>query len=68
MSTNDAVKHEYNKIAPYHLNNQEIRTQLYSVGLDRSEFKSRLENVVKPVYDSARIHGFNEWIYKGCKL
>ena len=62
---NEAVAHEFNKIAPYHLNNQEIRNQLYSDGLDRNTFIERLEHVIKPVYESAQTLGFKEWIYEG---
>ena len=64
---NEIVSHEFNKIAPYHLNNQEIRNQLYEDGLDRNSFVERLEHVVKPVYESARMMGFKEWIYDGEK-
>lgn len=35
-SENEVIAHEFNKIAPYHLNNQEIRNQLYADGLDRN--------------------------------
>ncbi len=54
---------EFNKIAPYHLNNQDIRNQLYADGLDRDTFKQRLEHVIRPVYESAQTQGFKEWIY-----
>lgn len=64
---NEIVSHEFNKIAPYHLNNKEIRNQLYEDGLDRNSFVERLEHVVKPVYESARMMGFKEWIYDGEK-
>ena len=47
----------------YHLNNQEIRNQLYCVGLDREQFIERLEKVIKPVYESAKNCGFREWVY-----
>lgn len=60
---NAVVEHEYNKIAPYHLNNQEIRQQLYASGLDKNEFITRLEKVVRPVYESAKMQGFREWEY-----
>lgn len=62
---NDVVAYEFNKIAPYHLNNQEIRNQLYSDGLDRNAFIGRLEHVIKPVYESAQTLGFKEWVYEG---
>jgi hypothetical protein len=64
---NVIVEREFQKIAPYHLNNQEIRNQLYTDGLDKNSFIERLEHVVKPVYESAQMLGFKEWIYNGCK-
>ena len=66
-NNNDIVLKEFNRIAPYHLNNQEIRKQLYEDKLDRNSFIIRLENVIKPVYDSAKIMGFKEWTYDGKK-
>lgn len=59
------MKHwqEFQKIAPYHLNNQQIRNQLYAEGLDKNSFIERLEHVVKPVYESAQMSGFREWVY-----
>lgn len=64
---NEAVAHEFQKIAPYHLNNQEIRNQLYADGLDKNTFIERLEHVIKPVYESAHMSGFKEWSYNGGK-
>ena len=64
---NAAVSNEFNKIAPYHLNNQEVMNQLYADGLDRNSFIERLEHVVKPVYESAQSLGFKEWVYDGNK-
>ncbi|MGN0324870.1 MAG: HNH endonuclease domain-containing protein [Lachnospiraceae bacterium] len=61
--TNDFVAAEFEKIALYHLNNQEIRNQLYEKGLDKATFKVRLEHVIRPVYESARNQGFKEWTY-----
>jgi len=63
-SQNELVHKEFQKIAPYHLNNQEIRNQLYTEGLDRTEFVGRLERVIKPVYESAELMGFKEWSLK----
>lgn len=64
-SENEVIAHEFNKIAPYHLNNQEIRNQLYAEGLDKNVFIGRLEHVIKPVYESAQMLGFKEWVYDG---
>lgn len=65
MNQNEAVAQEFQKIAPYHLNNQEIRNQLYEKGLDKNSFIERLEHVIKPVYESAQMLGFQEWVYDG---
>lgn len=59
----ETLAKEFQKIAPYHLNNQQIRNQLYAEGLDKNSFIERLEHVVKPVYESAQISGFREWVY-----
>lgn len=61
---NETIAQEFRKIIPYHLNNQEIRSQLYADGLDKDAFIGRLEHVVKPVYESAQMSGFREWVYK----
>ena len=65
QSQNEILAREFEKIAPYHLNNQEIRNQLYADGLDRATFKQRLEHVIRPVYESAQTLGFKEWTYNG---
>ncbi len=64
---NEAVAGEFQKIVPYHLNNMEIRNRLYADGLDKASFIGRLEQVIKPVYESAKIAGFKEWVYDGSK-
>ena len=58
-----SVEDEFQKIAPYHLNNLEIRNQLYSDGIDEDTFRERLCNVIEPVYESAKNQGFKEWRY-----
>lgn len=60
---NELVAKEFDKIAPYHLNNQEIRNQLYVDGLSEAEFMTRLDHIIRPVYESAQNCGFREWIY-----
>ena len=64
---NEMVAREFQKIAPYYLNNPEICNQLYEDDLNKSSFIERLEHVVKPVYESAQMLGFKEWIYNGSK-
>ena len=60
---NEKVEQEFQKIALYHLNNQDIRNQLYEGGLSKDIFKQRLEKVIRPVYESALMQGFKEWTY-----
>jgi len=60
------VAKAFDRIAPYHLNNQEIRNSLYEEGLEKEAFRQRLANVIKPVYDSAKNQGFKEWTYHEC--
>ncbi len=63
--TNELIAHEFDRVAPYHLNNPDIRNRLYTSGLSKGEFVNRLEHVMKPVYESAQTSGFKEWIYYG---
>lgn len=63
---NEMIASEFNKIAPYHINNPEVLRQLYVPGLEAPEFITRLEHVIKPVYDSAKVQGFKEWICDEC--
>ncbi len=60
-NTSELVKHEFEKIAPYHLNNQEIKSQLYDEHLRKAEFKQRLDHIIRPVYEAAKNQGFREW-------
>ena len=62
--TNNSVKAAFEKCADYHVNNSEIRRILYSEQLERSEFCLRLDNVLRPVYESAKNCGFREWVYQ----
>ncbi len=64
-NTNELVKHEFEKIAQYHLNNQEIKSQLYMEHLGKVEFKQRLDHIIKPVYEAAKNQGFREWMLNG---
>ena len=56
-------KKQFERCAQYHINSQEVRNSLYVEGLDSEQFKERLSNILKPVYDSAKLCGFNEWSY-----
>ncbi len=62
---NPTVSDAFEKIAKYHLNNDEIRRSLYCDGLSENEFGERLHNVIYPVYNAAVNNGFKSWIYEG---
>ena len=55
------VHKAFDKCAKEHLNNQEIRHRLYQRGLTETEFSGRLEEVMFPVYQSAKSMGFSSW-------
>lgn len=55
------VHKAFDKCAKEHLNNQEIRYKLYQRGLSETEFSGRLEEVMFPVYQSAKNMGFSSW-------
>lgn len=50
--------------AKEHLNNMEIREQLYREGLSEKEFSERLSAIILPVYQSAKNAGFNRWMMR----
>lgn len=51
----------FEKCSKEHLNNPEIRHKLYQQGLSEREFSGRLEEVMFPVYQSAKSMGFSNW-------
>lgn len=55
------VHKAFEKCAKEHLNNQEIRHKLYQRGLSEADFSERLEEVMFPVYQSAKSMGFSSW-------
>lgn len=61
--TNERVAEEFSNCAKYHLNNADIRQQLYTPDLEEPEFISRLSQIVLPVYQSAQLCGFKEWTH-----
>lgn len=46
----------------YHVNSAEVKNSLYKSGLDYPRFNERLLNIIQPVYNSAKMCGFTEWI------
>lgn len=60
---NDSARQQFLKCADYHINSLDVRVNLYADNLTEEAFKTRLCNVVKPVYDAAKNCGFSEWVY-----
>ena len=58
------VHKAFDKCAKEHLNNQEIKHKLYQKGLSEEELSGRLEEVMFPVYQSAKSMGFSNWILR----
>lgn len=54
----------FESCAREHLNNDEIRYRIYRQGLGLTEFSNTLEEVLQPVYQSAKNCGFKSWIYQ----
>lgn len=63
MNTHAAVRDAFEKCAREHLNNIEIRGRMYRQGLSLAKFSAALEEVVMPVYQSAKNCGFLNWVY-----
>ena len=49
--------------ADWNMNNIEIRGRMYRQGLSLAKFSAALEEVVMPVYQSAKNCGFLNWVY-----
>lgn len=64
MMCNDyeIVRDKFKICLDYHVNSIEIRNSLYQSNMDLQSYKERLYNVIQPVYDSAKMSGFTEWI------
>ena len=52
------------KCARENLNSEEIRYRLYRSGQTEEQFTRQLEEIMLPIYESAKNMGFREWIYK----
>ena len=54
----------FNKCSKENLNNEEIRFRLYRSGQSEEHFTRQLEEIVLPIYESARNMGFSKWVYQ----
>lgn len=52
------------KTRTVYVNHQEIKHKLYQKGLSEEELSGRLEEVMFPVYQSAKSMGFSNWILR----
>ena len=60
----DSVHAEFEKCAKEHLNSEDVKRRVYREGLSFSEFSVSLEEVIQPIYRSAKNCGFKNWIYR----
>lgn len=60
----DIVYREFEKCAKKHLNNEEVKQRVYRKDLSYTEFSVALEEIISPIYQSARNCGFKNWIYR----
>ena len=54
----------FEKCARENLNNEEVRYRLYRQGQTEQHFTSQLEELLLPIYESARNMGFRKWTYQ----
>ena len=54
----------FEKCAKENLNNEEVRYRLYKQGQTEQHFTNQLEELLLPIYESARNMGFRKWIYQ----
>ena len=54
----------FEKCAKENLNNEEVRYRLYKQGQTEQHFTNQLEELLLPIYESARNMGFKQWKYQ----
>ena len=64
LATDKTAEMLFNQCAKENLNTEEIRYDLYRPGQTLEHFAGQLEEIMLPVYDSAKNMGFREWIYE----
>lgn len=60
----DALHDEFEKCAKEHLNDNTVRRKIYQKGQDFESFSNTLEEILQPVYQSAKNCGFKDWVYR----
>lgn len=59
----EAAREKFEICLDYHVNSREVRNTLYDTNLAPEEFHDRLRNIIEPVYKSAQMCGFSEWVH-----
>ena len=54
----------FEKCARENLNNEDVRYRLYLQGQTEQHFTNQLEELLLPIYESARNMGFRKWTYQ----
>ena len=60
----EKAKALFEKCARENLNNEEVRYRLYMQGQTEQHFTNQLEELLLPIYESARNMGFRKWTYQ----
>ena len=63
-NNNVEVMKRFKKCANTNLNNEIARNRLYRQGLSETEYTNILEELMLPVYESAKTSGFGVWTYE----
>ena len=59
----EKARYPFEKCAKENLNNDEVRYRLYKQGQSEQHFVNQLEELMLPIYESARNMGFRKWTY-----
>lgn len=60
----DKIHDEFIRCSKEHLNNSDFKHRLYREGLNFEDFNGQLEDIIRPVYDSAKNCGFLNWTFQ----
>ena len=63
-SSDETTRELFEKCAKENLNNEDVRYHLYKTGQTEQHFTNQLEELLLPIYESARNMGFQKWVYK----
>lgn len=63
-SSDETTRELFEKCAKENLNSEDVRYHLYKTGQTEQHFTNQLEELLLPIYESARNMGFQKWVYK----